>query len=172
MGWTRSYLIYYILYPQVVFRLQFLAHWRSMPLITGINMSKKVKEGILFVSTEQIIFQTSGGHHQREGRNRMVLISDWIGYVKPLVRYEITPQKYAVRRQLLIFNQHICLSYKKSWKPANLLQEIKERFNCFYNPNCTHPWNEIPSTVEKHQVSGNIVIMSEGDRCDYFNSWS
>lgn len=134
-------------------------------------MSKKVKEGILFVLTEQIIFQTSGGDHQREGRDRMVLISDWIGYVKSLVRYEITVQKYAVRRQLLIFNQHICLPYKKSWQPANSLQEIMERFDCFYNPNCTPPLNEITSTVEKHQVCGNAVITSDDDRCDYFNSW-
>lgn len=61
----------------------------------------------------------------------MVLISDWTGYVKPLVRYEITAQKYAVRRQVLIFNQHICLPYKKSWQPANSVQDIWKDLNVF-----------------------------------------
>lgn len=91
---------------RLFFGLCFLAHWRNVPLTTGINMSKN-RDGILLVLTD------------RKDRDWTMLISDWTGYVKPLVRYEITVKKYAVRRQVLIFNQHICLPYKKSWQPEN-----------------------------------------------------
>lgn len=84
-----------------------------MPLTTGINVSKN-RDGILLVLTLLIILHSSGSDRQWEGRDWTVLISDWTGYVKPLVRYEITAQKYAVR-QVLIFNQHICLA----WQTAN-----------------------------------------------------
>lgn len=122
-------------------------------------MSKN-RDGILLVLTD------------RKDRDWTMLISDWTGYVKPLVRYEITVKKYAVRRQVLIFNQHICLPYKKSWQPENSLQETWKDLNVFIAHYYTPPTlNEITSTVENsEEVSGNIVIMSRDDRCDYVNS--
>lgn len=58
------------------------------------------------------------------------------GYVKPQIRYETSAQKYALKRQVLIFNQHICV-------PGILTtSELKlgdvERYAWFYNPRSCH----------------------------------
>lgn len=51
---------------RLFFGLSFLAHWRNVPLTTGINMSKN-RDGILLVLTVLIISQSSTGRQGLDG---------------------------------------------------------------------------------------------------------
>ncbi len=55
---------------------------------------------------------------------------------------------------------------------SKLIAGNMEGFECFIAHNYTpSTLNEITSTVENSkEMSGNIVIMSRNDRCDYINS--